>query len=70
MRGGWLEALLELAERHAARGEEVFVAPAARSAARGEKQAVSGDPVLVVDVDRPGQLHALWAFLAERPATC
>ena len=39
--GGWLEELLELAERHAARGEEVFVAPAVRSAPRGEKQAVS-----------------------------
>src|SRR5450755_4015924 len=65
--GGWLEALLELAEHHAARGEEVFVAPAARSCARGEKQAVSDTRFLWVDVDRPGQLHALWAFLAERP---
>ena len=65
--GGWLDGLLELAERHAARGEEVFVAPAARSAARGEKQAVSETRFLWVDVDRPGQLHALWAFLAERP---
>jgi hypothetical protein len=64
---GWLEMLLELAERHAARGEEVFVAPAVRSAARGEKQAVSETRFLWVDVDRPGQLHALWAFLAERP---
>jgi hypothetical protein len=64
---GWLEALLELAGRHARRGEEVFVAPAARAAARGEKQAVSETRCLWVDVDRPGQLHALWAFLAERP---
>ena len=64
---GWLEALLELAEHHAARGEEVFVAPAARSAPRGEKQAVSETRFLWIDVDRPGQLHALWAFLAERP---
>jgi hypothetical protein len=64
---GWLDALLELAERHAARGDEVFVAPAVRSAARGEKQAVSETRFLWVDVDRPGQLHALWAFLAERP---
>jgi hypothetical protein len=64
---GWLDALLELAEHHAARCEEVFIAPAARSAARGEKQAVSGTRFLWVDVDRPGQLHALWAFLAERP---
>jgi hypothetical protein len=65
--GGWLEALLELAERHAAGGEEVFVAPAVRSAPRGEKQAVSESRLLWIDVDRPGQLHALWAFLAERP---
>ncbi len=65
--GGWLEALLELAEHHAARGEEVFVAPAVRGAARGEKQAVLESRFLWVDVDRPGQLHALWAFLAERP---
>jgi hypothetical protein len=65
--GQWLRALLELAERHAARGEEVFVAPAARSAPRGEKQAVSETRWLWVDVDRPGQLHALWGFLAERP---
>jgi hypothetical protein len=64
---GWLVALRELAERHAARGEEVFIAPATRSAPRGEKQAVSETRFLWVDVDRPGQLHALWAFLAERP---
>src|SRR5947209_16142270 len=31
----WREALLELATRHVARGEEVFLAPAARSAPRG-----------------------------------
>ena len=64
---GWLEALLALAEHHAARGEEIFVAPAVRMAARGEKRAVSDTRWLWVDVDRPGQLHALWAFLAERP---
>jgi hypothetical protein len=64
---GWLAALLELAERHAARGEEVFVAPAARMVPRGEKQAVSDTRFLWVDVDQAGQLHALWAFLAERP---
>ena len=63
---GWLEELLELAQRHAARGEELFVAPAARSAPRGEKQAVSETRFLWIDVDRPGQLHRLWAFLAER----
>lgn len=64
---GWLEELLKLAARHAARGEEVFVAPAARSAPRGEKQAVSESRFLWIDVDRPGQLHRLWALLAQRP---
>ena len=52
---------------HADRGEEVFLAPAVRAEPRGEKQAVSETRFLWVDVDQPGQLHALWAFLAERP---
>ncbi len=64
---GWLEALLELAAFHADRGEEVFLAPAMRSAARAEKSAVSESGWLWIDVDQPGQLGALWAFLAERP---
>jgi hypothetical protein len=64
---GWLAALLALAARHADRGEEVFCAPAVRGEPRGEKQAVRGSRFLWVDVDQPGQLHALWAFLAERP---
>jgi hypothetical protein len=66
-RAGWLEALLELAAFHAGRGEELFVAPAVRSVARGDKHAVSESRWLWVDVDGPGQLHALWALLAERP---
>ena len=49
------------------RGEEVFLAPAVRSAARGDKHAVSETRFLWVDVDQPGRLPALWAFLAERP---
>jgi hypothetical protein len=65
--GAWLRALLELAARHADRGEEVFVAPAVREAARGEKRAVTETRFLWVDVDEPGQLQALWAFLADRP---
>jgi hypothetical protein len=63
----WLEALLELAAGHADRGEEVFLAPAVRSARRGEKQAVRESSWLWVDVDQPGQLHALWALLVKRP---
>ena len=65
--GEWLRALLELAASHADRGEEVFVAPAVRQAPRGDKHAVRASRFLWVDVDRPGQLHGLWAFLAERP---
>ena len=64
---GWRQPLLELATRHADRGEEVFLAPAARYTRRGDKHAVCASRWLWVDVDRPGQLHALWAFLAERP---
>jgi hypothetical protein len=65
--GDWLRALLELAARHAERGDEVFVAPAARAVARGDKHAVSETRFLWVDVDQPDRLPALWAFLAERP---
>jgi hypothetical protein len=64
---GWRQAVLELAARHADRGEEVFVAPAERYTRRGDKHAVCASRWLWVDVDQPGQLHALWAFLAERP---
>ena len=65
--GDWLRALLELAACHADRGEEVFVAPPCARRRAGDKHAVSETRFLWVDVDRPGQLHALWAFLAERP---
>ena len=64
---GWLEPLLALAARHADAGEEVFLAPAVRAAARGDKHAVSETRFLWVDVDEPDGLPALWAFLAERP---
>jgi hypothetical protein len=64
---GWLEALLALAAIHADRAEELFVAPAVRSQARGEKHAVAHTRALWVDIDQPGQLHHLWVFLAERP---
>jgi len=64
---GWRQAVLELAARHADRDEEVFLAPAVRYTRRGDKHAVCASRWLWVDVDRPGRLHALWAFLAERP---
>ena len=63
----WLQPLLALAGRHADAGEEVFVAPAVRAQARGDKHAVSETRFLWVDVDEPDGLPALWAFLAERP---
>jgi hypothetical protein len=63
----WLRGLLALAGRHADAGEEVFVAPAVREQARGDKRAVSGTRFLWVDVDRPDGLPALWALIAERP---
>ena len=66
-RADWLRALLALAARHADSGKEVFVAPASRMAARGDKHAVSATRVLWVDVGQPDELPALWAFLAERP---
>jgi hypothetical protein len=64
---GWLQPLLALAGRHADAGEEVFLAPAVRSAARGDKHAVIETRFLWVDVDEPDELPALWTFLAERP---
>jgi hypothetical protein len=59
---------LGLAARHADRGEEVFIAPAIRSAPRGDKHAVDHTRWLWVDVDQPGQLPRLWELLAERPS--
>ena len=77
-RRDWLPALLEHAQRivggdYATRRvidgprEEAFVGVAPRVRARGDKHAVTHTRLLWVDVDRPGQLPALWALLAERP---
>jgi hypothetical protein len=63
----WLQPLLALAGQHADDGEEVFVAPAVRAQARGDKHAVGETRFLWVDVDEPDGLPALWEFLAERP---
>ena len=73
----WLERLLEHAARissgdYARRGapttrEEVFVGIAPRTRRRGGKDAVAHTRFLWVDVDKPGELHHLWALLAERP---
>ncbi|MGH2948252.1 MAG: hypothetical protein ACRDPC_18690 [Solirubrobacteraceae bacterium] len=75
---GWLCALLEHAERIVAGDyaerrfddqvrEEAFVGVTPRVRRRGNKDAVAASRFLWVDVDEPGQLPALWAFLAERP---
>ena len=75
---GWLAALLAHAQqicdgayahRRAGEGgrEEAFVGVAPRVRQRGNKDAVAATRFLWVDIDQPGQLPALWAFLAERP---
>jgi hypothetical protein len=77
-RRDWLEALLEHAEqvvagrysRQRSSGqprEEVFVGVAPRVRHRGDKHAIAHTRFLWVDVDRPGQLPALWELLAARP---
>jgi hypothetical protein len=63
----WLARLLDLAARHANAGREIFVAPAIRKTASGDKDAVSCSCWLWVDIDHAGQLPQLWAFLARRP---
>jgi len=74
----WLAALLRHGQRicdgayaHRNAGgrarEEVFVGVAPRARRRGRKDAIAASRFLWVDIDKPGQLHALWAFLAERP---
>ena len=66
--GSWLEDLLDAAEQHSRRaGGEVFIAPPVRDRPAGAKDAVTGTDVLWIDTDKPGQLHRLWAMLAERP---
>jgi hypothetical protein len=75
---GWLERLLEHARRIVAGEftrarfngqprEEAFVGVTPRTSPRGSKDAVAYTRWLWVDIDRPEQLGALWAFLAERP---
>jgi len=75
---GWLDRLLEHARRIVAGEftrarfdgqprEEAFVGVTPRTRPRGSKDAVAYTRWLWVDIDRPEQLPALWAFLAERP---
>jgi len=75
----WMAPLLEHAEQIVAGAyarrrfagqprEEAFVGAAPRSKPEGGKHAVTHTRWLWVDVDKPGELPALWAFLAEHPA--
>ncbi len=73
----WLAALLHHAAQIVAGTDadragsgaraEAFVGVAPRVRSRGDKHSVAQTRFLWVDVDRPGQLPALWALLAERP---
>jgi hypothetical protein len=74
----WLAELLEHAQRivagdfarhrfDAGPREEAFVGAAPRTEPRGSKRTVEQTRFLWVDIDKPGELPALWALLAERP---
>ena len=76
--GEWLGQLLEHAEQIVSGAytrrrfdgeprEEAFVGVAPRTRREGGKHAVNHTRWLWVDVDKPGELPALWALLAERP---
>jgi hypothetical protein len=66
---GWLEALLDLAAREAAKDRfEVFVGVAPRTDRAANKQYVTHSQWLWVDVDQPEELPTLWAFLQQCPA--
>ena len=65
---GWLDALLMLVERHAARGEEVFVAPAVRHDRAATKAHVSHTKWLWIDVDGRDGLPAVRRLLRSKPA--
>jgi RepB DNA-primase from phage plasmid len=64
----WLGDLLARADGYAARGLEVFVAPAVRAEPHAAKDAVAHTRALWVDVDGPERLGVLRQFVRERPA--
>lgn len=64
----WLDALLELVANHAARGEEVFVAPAVRHGRGASKPHVSHTSWLWIDVDGRDGLPAVRDLLRRKPA--
>jgi hypothetical protein len=69
-RGGphWLDALLALAARHHAAGDEVCVAPAVRGERAAAKPHVDHTNWLWIDVDGPDGLPAVRRLLREKPA--
>ncbi|HEX4344682.1 MAG TPA: hypothetical protein VHZ31_03880 [Solirubrobacteraceae bacterium] len=65
---GWLEALLALAARHAAAGDEVCIAPAVRGQRAAAKAHVAHTHWLWIDVDGRDGLPAVRQLLRRRPA--
>ena len=71
--GPWLEGLLEhptSSSAYAKRREEVFDAPAVRSAPRPDKRAVEHTRWLWVDVDKPGNYSRCGRCSQSAPVTC
>ena len=65
---GWLDALLMLVTGHAARGEEVFAAPAVRRTPSAAKAHVSHTRWLWIDVDGTDGLAVVRELLRRKPA--
>ena len=66
-RGGSSPASTPIRRFDGAPREEAFVGVAPRTRPQGSKHAVAHTRFLWVDVDKPGELPALWGLLAERP---
>jgi hypothetical protein len=64
----WRDAALALADRHLARGDELFLGVAPRTLPDGNKPAVQWSQWLWVDVDGDEHLGRLEALLARKPA--
>ena len=64
----WLEPLLELAEAHQRRGDEVFIGPAPRVKASASKADVHFSEWVWLDIDGAQHLSAAELLLARKPA--
>ena len=60
----WLADLLQLADKHDERDEEVFIGVCGRDARKSHKQHVHSTQYLWVDVDSAEKLPALWEFIS------